>query len=196
MPASRPPIHQSIHPHSQCCHSLGFLGFLLSHLGFFIFTQLQHRSQLRLHIRDVVRSSIATRSAVHGSQSTWTATVDDPQTTERLRRYLPELGVDHTVQNEINGKVNQHETVCKDKRRHVIVVSGTGDFHGVPEEAEDARGSYEDDEHDDEGDERRGDGVPRVLRLVGAALLLNLIRVTQSAYEADVTDGQDDQWNN
>lgn len=102
--------------------------------------------------------------------------IDNPQTAQQLLCNLPEVRIDDTVENEVHGKVDGHETVRKGNGRHVGVVCRR--FRGknrVPEEVEDPRWSDKDDEHDDKGNERRGNCMPRVLGLVSAVELLDAI---------------------
>jgi len=105
--------------------------------------------------------------------------------------YLAELRVYDAVQDKVHREVDRQQKVG-DVRRHVqrLVV-------GIRStEAYDLGGHYKKHEEDNDGNESRRDAVTARLRLfVGAVERLKPVGSTKRANQTDVTDRENDQWN-
>ena len=126
-------------------------------------------------------------TGVFDSDAAQRASDDSP---EDILHGLPEVNIEDEIEHEVAGKVDGLEHVSDFHHSHpgrwVVFSGGT-----LRHEAEDLRGGYEHDVHDDDGDEYRGDTVVGVH--VGgwdAVATSEPTGFPQGPHEADVTKRQ------
>ena len=107
---------------------------------------------------------------------------------------LPEVHVDHAVQDEVDGKVGGLHEVGDGGAGHVhvvVVVAMPAEHVEVPDEFDDVRGESEHEEEHHNGDQSRSEAVTGCgRRLVSAVHLTHAPRLTKCPDEADVAEGE------